>query len=325
MPARSRTRAGSGGPGPEALQLALRAAKRLVRQIDDVRGVDFGLVYKDGKPTGRTGIRFHMNRKRRPGELSLGQRLPASIEGIEIDVLSAGYALHPGGPGAPPPTLEAGISVGSLKQRTTGTLGPLVEDAAGQRYLMSNWHVLCGGPEAQPDDEICQPGPMDQPGGAVVAHLARWLRLDQHFDAAIARVADGIPLAGEPSGTTIRLTGTKPPALGMRLRKCGTASGVTEAVVDGGGVGSYRLDYGQFGFPPQWMDGFRLVQLPGSTAPAISLPGDSGAVWFDPEDGKAVGLHFAGEDRLSPLDDYALAHPIERVFALLGVQLADLP
>ncbi len=55
---------------------------------------------------------------------------------------------------------------------------------------------------------------------------------------------------------------------------------------------------------------------------AISLPGDSGSLWVDGSDSRAVGLHFAGEDDASPLNDYALAHPIEDIFASLNASFA---
>jgi hypothetical protein len=301
---------------------ALAAAKRLARSIDAVRGIDFGWVYTKGKRTQRLGVRFHMDRKRKPSELAISQRLPATLEGVEVDVLAVGYAPHDSGPRAPQKVLDPGISIGSRKQQTTGTLGPIVRDlVSGDTCLMSNWHVFCGGPEAVVGDEITQPGPMDYSNGATVALLSRWLRLDQQFDAAIARVVAGTSVAAELFGTTLRVTATKPPEVGMKLVKSGAVSGVTNAIVDGVS-GSYRLNYAQYGYQLQWMSGFRLVPDPAASQ-TISLPGDSGSLWVDAGDGKAVGLHFAGEDDASPLNDYALAHPIEEVFAQLNVELTD--
>jgi hypothetical protein len=72
------------------------------------------------------------------------------------------------------------------------------------------------------------------------------------------------------------------------------------------------------------MEGFRLVPHADAPASAISLAGDSGSLWINPADAHAVGLHFAGEDDASPLNDYALAHPIEDVFARLNVALMPL-
>jgi hypothetical protein len=58
-------------------------------------------------------------------------------------------------------------------------------------------------------------------------------------------------------------------------------------------------------------------------APALSLEGDSGSLWVESATGRAVGLHFAGEDDQSPLNDYALAHAIEDVFARLNIALVS--
>jgi hypothetical protein len=305
---------------PQKASAALLAAKRLARGLDEIRGVDYGFAYENGKITRRRSVRFHMNRKRQLSELPRSQRLPAALMGMDVDVLGAGYAPHDDSPRTAHDPLQPGISIGSRKQRTTGTLGARVRSRVGQElYLLSNWHVLCGGPEALPDDEITQPGPMDSISGRTVALLERWLRLGEQFDAALARLAADAQTIDQLFGTQFQPTGTKPPSLGMKLLKSGAVSGVTHAIVDGVG-GSYLMDYTAYGGKPEWMQGFRLVPDTQSPASALSLPGDSGSLWIDSVDGKAVGLHFAGEDDTSPLNDYALAHPIEDVFAQLNVE-----
>jgi hypothetical protein len=307
---------------PAKVEAALVTAKQLARSLDNIRAIDYGVVYENGKATGRTGIRFHMNRKLALASLAKGQRLPNTIEGVEVDVLGVGYSPHQGSPRAPHDPLQSGISIGSRKQFTTGTLGPIVRDLNNQNLcLLSNWHVFCGGPEARPDDEITQPGPMDFSNGPTVALLERWLKLGEQFDAALARLAPGGHVVGQVFDTAFDPKATKAPILGMQLVKSGAVSGVTHAKIDGVG-GSYRLDYTSYGDGPQWMQGFRLVPDPAAPAPAVSLPGDSGSLWIDSADGAAVGLHFAGEDDVSPLNSYALAHPIEEVFARLNIALS---
>jgi hypothetical protein len=264
-----------------------------------------------------------MNRKRRLNELPRNQRLPDSIEGVPVDVLAVGYMLHGGNPRTAQEVLQPGISIGNLKLKTTGTLGVLVTDLTTQElYILSNWHVLCGGPEAAVGDQISQPGPMDLGSNPAheVARLERWLRLSEQFDAAIARVIAGVQTNLELFATAVRPTGTSSPIPGMRMFKSGAVSGVTHAIVDGIG-GSYRLDYTGYGDSPEWMEGFRLVPDPENPSNALSLEGDSGSLWVDTAAQRAVGLHFAGEDDISPLNDYALAHPIEDIFARLNVRL----
>jgi hypothetical protein len=303
---------------------ALTAAKRLARSLDDIRAVDYGFAYEEGQRTDRPSIRFHMNRKRRLTQLPADQKLPKTIEGIEVDVIATGYIPHNGGARAAQPILQPGVSVGNLKLKTTGTLGTLVQDLATQELcILSNWHVLCGGPEAAVGDGISQPGPMDLGSNPAreIAKLERWLRLSEQFDAALAHVTAGVQSSGQLFDTTITPSATTAPALGMLVIKSGAVSGVTHAIVDGI-AGSYRLDYTGFGDGPQWMAGFRLVPDLAAPAAALSLEGDSGSLWVEAATGYAVGLHFAGEDDQSPLNDYALAHPIEDVFARLNIALA---
>ncbi|WP_439372645.1 hypothetical protein [Bradyrhizobium sp. DASA03120] len=298
-------------------------AKRMARSLDGVCGVDYGFAFKDGMRTDRLSVRFHMNRKQRLSRLPVDQRLPNKIDGIDLDVLEIGYSPHAGTPRAPQRLVQPGLSVGNLKQRSTGTLGALVRDLTTQeRYLLSNWHVLCGGPEASVGDPISQPGPMDLGSSPPneVANLERWLRLSEQFDAALGRLTDEMDLSEQLFGTAVVPTATVAPALGMSAIKSGAVSGVSQALIDGV-AGTYRIDYTGFGDGPEWMQGFRLV--PDKTAPAaaLSLEGDSGSLWVERSTSRAVGLHFAGEDDVSPLNDYALAHAIDDVFMRLNVGL----
>jgi hypothetical protein len=308
---------------PPDVATALGTAKRLARSIDNIRGVDYGFAYEDGVITDRRCIRFHMNRKRALAGMPRDQRLPAKIGGVEVDVLAVGYLPHDGGARTAQSVLQPGISIGSVKLGTTGTLGAIVRDTPTQQLcVLSNWHVLCGGPEATVGDQVSQPGPIDQGGtpARVVAQLERWLRLSEQYDAAIARLVADIETSGQLFGTQFRPASTGAPELGMRLLKSGAVSGVTNARVDGI-AGSYRLDYTGYEDGPEWMVGFRLVPDPEAPATALSLEGDSGSLWIDAMGERAIGLHFAGEDDQGPLNEYALAHPIEDVFDRLNVAL----
>lgn len=230
---------------------ALNKAKRMARSLDGVCGVDYGFAFKDGMRTDRLSVRFHMNRKQRLSRLPIDQRLPNKIDGFDLDVLEIGYTPHAGTPRAPQRLIQPGLSVGNLKQRSTGTLGAIVRDLTTQeRYLLSNWHVLCGGPEASVGDPISQPGPMDLGSSPPneVAKLERWLRLSEQFDAALGRLTDDMDLSEQLFGTAVV------PALGMSVIKSGC----------------------------------RIRCLAGA--------GDGVAGTYN----RAVGLHFAGEDDVSP-------------------------
>ena len=161
MPRRPRVE--RGGPVvPADVHGALRAAKQLVRAFDGVTAVDYGVAYKDGKPTDRLAVRFHVGRKKPARDLKTHQRVPRTIGEVPVDVLATGYRLHAASPRSVNDVLCPGISVGSLRSKTTGTLGALVRDNnTGQLCILSNWHVLCGDTEAAAGDKISQPGPMD--------------------------------------------------------------------------------------------------------------------------------------------------------------------
>jgi hypothetical protein len=309
---------------PADVHGALTAAKQLVRSFDGVTAVDYGVAYKDGKPTDRLAVRFHVGRKKPARELKAHQRVPHTIGEVPVDVLATGYRLHAASPRSVNDVLCPGISVGSLRSKTTGTLGALVRDNdTGQLCILSNWHVLCGDTEAAAGDKISQPGPMDLGSNPAheVASLDRWCRLSEQVDAAVARLAPDSATALQLFGTDIRPSGVIAPAVGMKVLKSGAVTNVTRAIIDGIG-GSYQLDYSQFGDEPRWIAGFRLVPDPAFPAKALSLEGDSGSLWIEADSYRAVGLHFAGEDDDSPLNDYALAQPIEDVLAKLHVSLA---
>jgi endonuclease G len=108
----------------------------------------------------------------------------------------------------------------------------------------------------------------------------------------------------------------------MTAIKAGVSTGITHALVDATN-GHYQVPYDDFGGGVFWMQGFRLVPSPGSHDKDVSLPGDSGSVWIDAASGRAIGLHFAGEDDLGPLNEYALAHPLPALCETLEISPAS--
>ena len=68
---------------PAKIDTALTTAKALARSLDNLRAIDYGVIYENDKATARRGIRFHMNRKLKLSGLARDQRLPDQIGGIE--------------------------------------------------------------------------------------------------------------------------------------------------------------------------------------------------------------------------------------------------
>jgi hypothetical protein len=303
---------------------ALARAKRLVRRHPSVIGVDWGYVYEDGARTDEIGIRYHVPRKLPLRKRAAEDRLPRAVEGFRLDVLESGYKPHRADPFAPAAVLQPGLSVGNVPRQSDGTLGLFVKDRRDNALcILSNWHVLCGGPAARIGDAISQPGPLFLgPNPArQIAELRRWVSPERQYDAAIAAVVPGLQVSDALLEGNINVTGMMEPQVGIHVVKCGAASSFTHALVDAI-HGSYQIPYSEFGDSTRWMLGIRLVPDAGFQDRDVSLPGDSGSVWMDAVSGRAVALNFAGEDDTGPLNEYALAHPISELCNLLEIDVA---
>ena len=304
------------------LAQALSIAKRLTNSTAGIKAVDFGWIYHAGVAARRQGIRFHVSQKLSPERLAPDQVLPKEIMGIPCDVVEANYGPHAQSPRSAFDPIRPGISAGNNLRHSTGTLGLFVQDRqTSLPCILSNWHVLCGSTEAQPGDPIIQPGPQHLGSNPprTVGDLLRFMPLSSGYDAAIASVSSAVAIDRAIFGIDVTELQLAEPKIGMQLVKSGALSGVTRAQVDGVD-GTYQMDYSGFGDDVRWMDGIRLVAL-SEQDDEISLEGDSGAIWIEPNQRLAVALHFAGEDGLGPLAEYAIAHPLPRVFNLLDISL----
>jgi len=306
---------------PKSAAAALSHAKRIARRYEGITGVDFGYAFKNGRRTAKQAIRFHVGRKKSVKDIGKMQVIPENIHNIQCDVIEAEYRPHQGSD-----NLVPGMSVGNLAHRATGTLGLTVMDLqGGVRCVLSNWHVLGGSPECVVGQEIIQPGPGNL-GTSDPAHkigeLMRWTNLVHGYDAAIARLTVETTSSNFIASSQLNVLTTAEPKLGMRVVKQGLASGFTHALIDGVG-GSFPINYSNFGDTTRWMNGVHLVPDQAHLDAEITLEGDSGAAWCEASTGYAVALNFAGESGLGPLSDYALAHPLPRVFELLQIKLPD--
>ena len=215
----------------------------------------------------------------------------------------------------PLPHVNCGVSIG-LWGLGTGTLGCLVQDGDGCRYLLSNNHVLAATNRGVIGDAIVHPGPYD--GGASpaddIATLARFVPIDfgagpNHVDAAIAKPIVDAPVCSEIAG--IGQPGATPAsaAFGQDVRKHGRTTGLTTGrVCDISFDGYVQYDDGIAWFEDQ-------IGIVGLNASAFSTPGDSGALILESTANQPVGLLFAGDNRQT------LANPIDLVLAALGVSI----
>jgi hypothetical protein len=129
--------------------------------------------------------------------------------------------------------LHLGVSGGNVRDRTTqfccsGTLGSLVQDTNGTKYILSNNHVLGLAGSATAGDDISQPGMIDNGCqiATVVADFTIAPALSSGVDAAIAQLRTGqMDATGfiEDIGTISRVVRT--PAVGLSVAKSGRTTG----------------------------------------------------------------------------------------------------
>lgn len=133
------------------LRMARKEAESLLER-PDVVGVGIGSLW--GEPRIVISI----------AGLFLKASFPAQIGGVPTRVVVTGPFIALQDRTARWRPAPGGVSVGH-KDVTAGTLGCLVTDSAGDRFILSNNHVLAASNEAQRGDEILQPGVVD--GGTV--------------------------------------------------------------------------------------------------------------------------------------------------------------
>jgi hypothetical protein len=294
--------------------------------VQNVVGVGIDEKFTDGVPTGVLAVKFLVKRKFPRSTIFFKRELlPKLVHGYDTDVEEVGLivpqAKHPaggGGAGAgggmPNPrdrfrAAQPGCSIGFADPnnsfRMAGTFGLVVKDSEGNRYLLSNNHVLAfesgvaddgvttrvGLPAGAP---IFQPGLPDGGNVArdVIARLTRWvdLRADQPnntVDGAIAELTPqnvairDILFVGAPQGTA-------PAAKDMIVHKFGRTTSYRA-----GRVSSVTFDVtipylvGNVTFTDQ-------IAIRGLNERRFSDSGDSGSAVLERGTGKVVGLLFAG-------------------------------
>lgn len=202
---------------PALLQTVRRIQERYQEQLmnkKNVVGVATGYKNHDGHTP---AVVVLVEEKVSSGTLSQSDLIPREIEGVRTDVVAVGrlvaLADMPMGdaqsaPHLAPsprhrhrPLIPAGVSI-SHHRVTAGTIGAIVRDrTTGQRYLLSNNHVLANNNEASAGDNILQPGTLDggQNPNDKVAELARFLALAYLEGDILPPGASPSPAPSKPS------------------------------------------------------------------------------------------------------------------------------
>ena len=210
---------------------------------------------------------------------------------------------------------SGGTSVGLAYVNGAGTFGCLVEDPAGDRYLLSNNHVLADINRAPIGSPIIQPAKFD--GGVTprddIARLAAFEPIDfagpNRVDAALGALTD--PAVAAPGALTLGPFADPPVpgAVGQRVRKHGRTTAHTRGIVVDASFDGF-VDYGPAGVA--WFEDQIVVEGEGD---AFAAAGDSGALIVD-EGNHPLALLFAGDDRRT------LGNPIAAVLSALGMTVA---
>lgn len=134
--------------------------------------------------------------------------------------------------------LHFGVSGGNVRDISrrfccSGTLGALVA-AGGTQYVLSNNHVLGLSGQANPGDDVSQPGLIDNNCrvSTVVADFTTAPPLGSNVDAAIAQLRAGLMDSTgfiEDIGTISSVVGT--PSVGLGVAKSGRTTGFTTGTI----------------------------------------------------------------------------------------------
>lgn len=297
-------------------------------KLKNVTGVGIGEKITKGQRTGRPCIRVYVKKKEAKSSLAKGQTVPATINGIETDVIEREFVLHPAAvalsdlrtmvdTGTYDP-LTGGISVGPCRSVSgyvfVGTLGLVVEDNdTGDRMMLSNFHVMCIDNNWTAGDKMAQPGQPDGGScpGDVVGELTR-ATLGGQVDGAVARITN----RGHNCRITEigNVTGTATAVDGEAVRKRGRTTELTHGFVDDLSL-TVTIPY-DFGVGNVTLTNQIGIEVDSSQSTQFGNSGDSGSVVVN-SNNEVIGLYFAGTES----GDYGVANPINAVLGALDVRL----
>lgn len=178
----------------------------------NVNGVAVGYKESGGVITDEPAVVVLVQTKHPITALSADDLIPKEINGIRTDVYEVGYLVaQQDSQDRHRPIIPCGVSIGHYKV-TAGTLGAMVVDrTTGERFILSNNHVLANSNEASQGDAITQPGKLD--GGQnptdMVARLERFIPLN-YLDGDIDPPApkdEPVDTTQPPDGCLAFLTG----------------------------------------------------------------------------------------------------------------------
>ncbi|GGI07984.1 hypothetical protein [Egicoccus halophilus] len=277
------------GPGADAPAVAAAAGAPLrLPRAGNVVGVGYGAKVVGSAIAEDLAVRVYVRAKRPVRELTRAEQVPTEVDGRPTDVVVVGDLRALRDP------VDCGVSIGHVDV-TAGTLGCLVTlaDAPGERFVLSNNHVLADSDRATPGDAIVQPASMDggDPDDPIgVLHAAVPLRRDEGnlVDAAVARLFDPASVRPRIAHIGAPVPPVAEAALYQSVRKHGrTTEHTVGVVVDVAADIEVRFDTRTLSF----LDQLAVVGIGGDD---FSDGGDSGSLIVDAVTRQPVALLFAG-------------------------------
>jgi hypothetical protein len=242
--------------------------------------------------------------------------IPAEVSGHKTRVENIGKveAMGKGFTGKYRP-VPCGVSIGNKDDCAAGTLGCVVRNGAGTRYMLSNLHVLEG---SNGGSNICQPGRYDdrcRTTTEVVASNVQLIpilygnSLVNYVDCGIASYGAGMVYSASMVNNIYTPSETlQDAAVGLAVKKVGRTSGLTNGTIGAINV-TISVSYGTNKvalFKNQIHVSGRFIQS-----------GDSGSLMVASATNRPVGLCFAGSNTAS------FANPIGLVLSALNVQVSS--
>ncbi|GAB4312108.1 MAG: hypothetical protein Kow00117_05070 [Phototrophicales bacterium] len=196
-------------------QAVLQAQQQFQQELLNKRnvvGVAVGYRESQGQRTDEPAVAVLVEKKVPESDLTADDLVPREVNGVRTDVFEVGTLRALQSTDSPRgkfrPIIPAGVSIGHYKV-TAGTLGAVVRDrATGERFLLSNNHVLANCNEAEIGDPIYQPAPLD--GGTTsdkVATLERFISLKYLEGQVGTQQPMPVPTPPDPKPTPNQPTG----------------------------------------------------------------------------------------------------------------------
>ena len=233
-----------------------------------------------------------------------------------------------------PRPVKLGSSGGNVTDQTSqfccsGTLGAVVQDAQGKKYILSNNHVLAKGNKAQVGNLVSQPGNIDvncsPKSSDTVATLSKWINIkfgtstNNRVDMALAQV---VPGKVSSTGFIMDIQNPGQPvnaALNMRVKKSGRTTGLRRGIIEVLNLTVQVRIPNQCGSNSskiaRFVDQIGVADAPSGTPAPFIAGGDSGSLLVQDLGScpGTVGLLFAGDDIGN-----AVANRIQNVLSQFG-------